>query len=154
VPSKCSTTKCGAFEVCDPLTGSCANDPCEGVKCPTGQSCNAGQCQKGTGGKGGAGGSGGGNTGGSAGSGQPGGNGQSGGASGGTIGGAGTSAANGGNGNVTTGTPDNAKIGLATGGGGCRVAEGEGKNDAALTLLGMIAAFVGSRRRASKGGAK
>lgn len=35
---------CAAGEVCDPLTAGCALDPCNGVKCPTGQLCERGQC--------------------------------------------------------------------------------------------------------------
>jgi hypothetical protein len=36
---------CASGEVCDPFTAGCALDPCNGVKCPTGQLCERGQCE-------------------------------------------------------------------------------------------------------------
>ena len=47
VPDPCTTEAgvlCGANQACDPLTLGCVLDPCIGVKCPAGQTCNAGQC--------------------------------------------------------------------------------------------------------------
>jgi hypothetical protein len=35
---------CNAGTVCDPVSGGCMPDPCIGVKCPVGQSCDGGEC--------------------------------------------------------------------------------------------------------------
>ncbi len=110
VDDKCKGVECsGAFAVCDPLTGQCGVGPCNGVQCPGGQVCAAGECvaQSGTGGAGG-----------SAGASGSSGQGGSAGASGATGGSGGTSptGVGGGGGVVERGT-----YGQATGGGGCAV---------------------------------
>lgn len=36
---------CGIGETCEPASGACAPDPCNGVKCPNGQACGASECR-------------------------------------------------------------------------------------------------------------
>jgi hypothetical protein len=42
------TMPCANGGCCDPVTGACGDCPCEGVVCPTGQSCMNGECVQGT----------------------------------------------------------------------------------------------------------
>lgn len=47
-PNPCATSArpdCAQGEVCEPTSNSCVTDPCVGVKCPAGQSCQDGECQ-------------------------------------------------------------------------------------------------------------
>jgi hypothetical protein len=44
-PSACPRNgRCSDGEFCEPQTGRCLDAPCEGVVCPPGQRCEAGQC--------------------------------------------------------------------------------------------------------------
>jgi hypothetical protein len=58
--NKCEPNPCTDGSYCDPITGACGNSPCEGVVCPSGETCANGECR--VGGTGGGGGSGGGTT--------------------------------------------------------------------------------------------
>ncbi|HEU4610739.1 MAG TPA: sialidase family protein, partial [Kofleriaceae bacterium] len=40
----CDVVQCPNTEVCDPLSGDCIPDPCQGVTCPADQQCHMGQC--------------------------------------------------------------------------------------------------------------
>jgi MYXO-CTERM domain-containing protein len=142
-PSKCITEAglpCSNGAICDPVTGQCGNDPCEGVVCPTAQACVAGECQwapeGGTGGAAGAGGSGGG--------------------SGGSDpdAGAGASSGSGGSGPKPTTEPERGVWGLATGGGGCSCKTAGSQRGGAEGLLLMLAAvgLLSSRRRRRRPG--
>nr|WP_240806783.1 MopE-related protein [Polyangium spumosum] len=127
VPDKCAGP-CANGGTCDPLTGVCGNDPCEGVLCPSGQVCNVGECVDpagpgpGTGTGVGSGGGGGGTGAGS------------------NAGGAGGAG----------GDPDRGNWGLPTGGGGCSCkAAGDSRSSAGwLALLGLPLAFLRRRRSA------
>jgi hypothetical protein len=45
-PDPCSSgVNCNQSNVCAPTTGTCVPDPCVGVKCPVGQTCNLGECR-------------------------------------------------------------------------------------------------------------
>ena len=47
VPDACAGLDGGACSTggtCDPVTGACGNDPCEGVRCPATQVCAGGEC--------------------------------------------------------------------------------------------------------------
>ncbi len=134
VPSKCTEDSCPNGAYCDPLTEACGNDPCAGVACPTGQRCEAGECQ--TAPDGGTGGSGTGGT--------------DGGTSGGTGGGTG--------GSVTPdadATPQRPKgnWALPTGGGGFSCQTGVGlsgaRAGAMLGWLGLTLLLARRRRRVS-----
>ncbi|MBI5532574.1 MAG: VWA domain-containing protein [Deltaproteobacteria bacterium] len=136
IDSKCKKDDAGADPCngqgfCDPITGSCGDDPCTGVICPTNQSCLKGECvakineagpdtDTGTGG---AAGSGGGSTGGT-------------GQGGGALADSGTS-------------QDKGKYGLATGGGGCACKVSSNSRGAttgvAIAVLGL--GLLLSRRR-------
>jgi hypothetical protein len=155
-PSRCVSTNgdpfCNDGAYCDPLTGSCGNNPCEAVKCPNNQICIAGECAKppigGTGGAGGGGASGAGGTSGADGGGAPNGTGNA------TAGGGRTS----GGGNAGSGEPPSREaIGLATGGGGCRCdlpARGS-SSSSALALGALVLTVLTTRRRTRKeGGAR
>ncbi|MCA9594830.1 MAG: hypothetical protein KC776_16030 [Myxococcales bacterium] len=140
-PSKCVTEgglPCSNGAYCDPTTGQCGNDPCEGVVCPSGQVCAEGECdwapEAGTGGSSGTGGGGSGGT-------------------GGKDGGAGGSTGTGGTGGGTT-KPTNEEPqgvwGLATGGGGCacRTSGSERRVPAApIALVGVALSAMALRRR-------
>ncbi len=162
-PSKCAggvdEPACSDGSYCDPLTGSCGNDPCSGVHCPSGQSCAAGECElpatggnTGGAGNGGNGGNGGGIDGGGAVSNRDGGTGVGGAGNGVGVGG---SAGNGNSGNAGSGA-DNSKavIGLATGGGGCRCdlpARGT-PGTGAVGLGAFLMAALATRRRGRREG--
>ncbi|MBI4954232.1 MAG: hypothetical protein HY908_19565, partial [Myxococcales bacterium] len=137
VPPGCVTDQCAGAGggggvvcanggCCDPLSGACGNCPCEGVACPSGEHCEAGQCVSG-----GVGGSGGGGSG-------PGGSGPGGSGPGGS----------GATGTGATGPASDAVWRLATGGGGCscelaaREAGGHG-----WWLFGALGLGIGLRRR-------
>ncbi|MBK7579153.1 MAG: hypothetical protein IPI67_03015 [Myxococcales bacterium] len=137
-PNKCSSDAglaCSNGAYCDPATGSCGNDPCTAVKCPAGQSCELGECQKepepdggGTGGTSG--------TGGASGAAGKDGGGGAGGTSG-AAGSAGSSAPKG-------------VWGLATGGGGCACTSAGERGRAtpfALALFALGALTFTTRRR-------
>ncbi|TKD10451.1 MopE-related protein [Polyangium fumosum] len=130
VDNKCASPSCPDGAYCDPLTGNCGNDPCEGVLCPMGQVCQNGDCLQGQGGSGGAGGGGG-------------------------AGGAG-GAGGGGNPTSTTGTgtggapADDSIWGLATGGGGCACDVG-GQDRNGGFALALAALALGMARRRSSG---
>jgi hypothetical protein len=128
-PNKCVTKNgdhaCNDGSYCDPTTGSCGNDPCSGVKCPSGQACILGECQHGTTttGTGGAPSTGSGGFGGD--SSGAGGSTGLGGTDGGVIshrdgGPSGRAGATSGHGGDTSEPENEAVLGLATGGGGCR----------------------------------
>jgi hypothetical protein len=163
-PSRCKTPVCSDGSYCDPATGSCINDPCAGVACPTSQVCTAGECvggptgpgAGGAGGQGGATGTGGlGGASGESGTGATdsgagaingaGGGGPSGGSGAGNHGGSGTE------------PPSNEVIGLATGGGGCRCdLAANGRTPSGALALGVLAmaAFATRRRARKEGGAR
>ncbi len=137
-PDKCVTEgglPCADGSFCNPATGACGNDPCEGVVCPDAQECVAGECswapEAGTGGAGGGSGTGG--------SGATGGNSDAG------LGGSG----NNGTGAGTSGTPEKGAWGLATGGGGCACRTGTPERipPLGIALLGAAFALAASRRR-------
>jgi MYXO-CTERM domain-containing protein len=44
VADHCQPNPCTDGSSCDPVTGACGNSPCEGVVCPNGEICMAGQC--------------------------------------------------------------------------------------------------------------
>jgi MYXO-CTERM domain-containing protein len=140
VAAKCQPNPCTDGSCCDPLTGACGNCPCEGILCPSGQTCSDGSCIAGQGGGGGGGGSttstttsttsatsstSGGGT--SASTGEPG--------TGGRAGGGG-------------GDKPSGAWGLATGGGGCscRVGDASGAGSSAA-LLALVACLALRRRR-------
>jgi MYXO-CTERM domain-containing protein len=145
VPNKCGATACGAFQVCDPLTGVCGNDPCEGLTCPSGQACVAGECAQATGGAGSSG------KGGSAGAGGSGVGGSTAAGAAGTANVGGATA----NGGTSATNPDGAglspgaRIGLASGGGGCSTS-GESSPEGGFVLAGFLAALFGNRRRTER----
>lgn len=127
IKTKCDPNPCTDGKWCNPATGSCGNDPCSGVVCPSGQSCENGQCfisqvpdagadaDSGKGGSGGA---------------KP----------------DGSTAGNAGNAGSTEPAPDKGKYGLATGGGGCACKVGstssapQGAGFAALVGIALLAA--------------
>ena len=140
-PDKCVTEgglPCADGSFCNPATGACGNDPCEGVVCPDAQECVAGECswapEAGTGGAGGGSGTGG--------------NGATGGNSDAGLGGSG----NNGTGAGTSGTPEKGAWGLATGGGGCACRTGTPERipPLGIALLGAAFALAASRRRAGR----
>ncbi|MFT3775469.1 MAG: MopE-related protein [Minicystis sp.] len=124
VTDKCNPNPCTDGSFCDPVTGSCGNDPCAGVACPTGEVCKQGSCFAGQGGTGGASGSS---------------------SSGGT-----TSSSGAGTGGGAGGGEQKGIWGLATGGGGCSCEVGPGIAERfadarwALAALGLV---IGMRRR-------
>ena len=137
-PSMCTSDgglACSNGAHCDPATGACGNDPCEGVVCPSGQACQNGDCfsagaDAGADGSGGSGGSGGATS-----------------QDGGGVDAAGGSGAH-------TGTPTTPKPkgvwGLATGGGGCacRTAGSQRKlPPTGMLLFGLGVFGVLERRR-------
>jgi MYXO-CTERM domain-containing protein len=136
-PSQCPAgpLPCSNGQYCDPATGRCGNQPCAGVKCPTGQSCTNGECYWIP--EGGAG------SGGSAGS-----AGNDAGSSGGTTGND-ASAGNGGSGNAGPGNNPRGQWGLATGGGGCscRTAPAQSFLSQAGALFAVAASVLALRRR-------
>lgn len=130
VTDKCAGSPCTDGSYCNPVTGACGNDVCEGVLCPVGQLCNAGQCEEGT--TTGAGGSTGSGAGGEAPTSSTG------------AGASGPSVTSGGG-------SDRGAWGLPTGGGGCSCTVGEsgGSRDVSgFALLGLaLGAMVMRRRR-------
>jgi MYXO-CTERM domain-containing protein len=140
VAAACKGCKTG--QVCNPTTSKCEADPCDGVVCPKGQRCSAGECGKApeqnTGGAGGSAGSAGsgnagtGNAAGSAGSGNAG-----------TGNAAGTSSTGAGGGFVPP-------IGLTTGGGGCACSTGVGTPASAAGALSLLLAALPLVRRRQK----
>jgi MYXO-CTERM domain-containing protein len=133
--SKCANDPCQG-EYCNPVTGACGAFPCEGVKCPSGQVCENGECvlftpsnQPDAGPKG---------------------------HDGGPVVGAG----GGGGGPITTHVTPKSAFGLATGGGGCSCSV-PGKSEssprsALLAGLALSISLMGRRRarRDAKGGAR
>ncbi len=139
-PSKCNSDggmPCANGAYCDPATGACGNNPCEGVVCPSGQTCQNGDCtttQVDAGPEGSTGGSGG-----SAGSASLDSGVDSGGGAAGTAG---------------KPTPPKGVWGLATGGGGCacRTAGSRRKlPPAGMLLFGLGVVGVLERRRRRRG---
>jgi MYXO-CTERM domain-containing protein len=136
--NKCEPSPCTDGSWCDPITGACGNGPCEGVICPSGEECAAGECR--TAGSGGAGGSTTTST--------------STGAGGGSTG-TGTGAGGSGHGGTATSTAtptdDAAKgnWGLSTGGGGCACEVGprDADRDGLGWVLGGLALVVAGLRR-------
>ncbi len=144
-PDKCITEgglPCANGATCDPKTGACGNDPCEGVVCPAAQECVAGEChwapEAGAGGAGGTGGAGG-NAG-----------------VGGSDPDAGVSGSTGTGGRTTSSKPEKGVWGLATGGGGCacRTTKPSRWPPAGLALLGAAITLAAARRRKSRGNRK
>ncbi len=132
VADQCDPNPCTNGACCDPVTGACGNCPCEGVVCPQGQECVAGNCLlNGSGGSGGSGGS----------------TSSSGGGGGGTT--TTTSTTSVGEGGSAGGSPQRGVWGLATGGGGCACDLGSQSTSGAGRLAAMAAAFAvaGLRRR-------
>ncbi|MEZ4221174.1 MAG: MopE-related protein [Polyangiaceae bacterium] len=139
-PSKCDNDggpPCSNGSVCDPTTGACGNDPCEGVACPAAQQCVDGEClwapEAGTGGTGGGSGTGGsGNVDG-----------------GGAVDGGGGSGASTSTGGGGTAEPEKGVWGLATGGGGCacRTSPPRRVPPTLIALLGAAVALAAGRRR-------
>jgi hypothetical protein len=130
---KCEPNPCTDGSWCNPATGSCGNDPCSGVICPSGQSCTIGQCVTtildggsdvdGSGGKGGS--------------------------SQGDAGGKGGAGASSGTGAQGSAEEDRRRWGLATGGGGCSCTMGIGLPKAAsgFALAAAAMTLVAFRRR-------
>jgi MYXO-CTERM domain-containing protein len=129
VPSRCDADRCKDGSCCDPVTGACGNCPCEGVVCPAGQACHAGECAvvAGSGGSGGSGSA-------------PG------------AGGAGAADA-GANATPKASSDDERVWGLATGGGGCACETGPGgaRGTHALGLVVALLGAVAARRRRGAG---
>ena len=136
VATKCTPDTCPNGSYCNPLTGACGNNPCEGVLCPSDQEhCELGDCvsngsDAGTGdAAGGAGGSGGKDSG---------------------PGGAGGAVVDGSAGNhgTPTDTPKGT-WGLATGGGGCacETAPGTGRTTTTAALGLLALGLIGRVRR-------
>jgi MYXO-CTERM domain-containing protein len=44
VADKCATNPCTGSTCCNSVTGACGNCPCDGIVCPSGSICQAGQC--------------------------------------------------------------------------------------------------------------
>jgi hypothetical protein len=124
-----SSTSCRGNQCCNPLTGVCGTCPCEGVVCPKGQSCHAGEClsQKVAG------------TGGSS-----------------SIGDAGMAGGQNQAGNAFVGNstlPDRRAFGRPTGGGGCdcRMQRSKSAPTAALAaIVGLLGAIARGRKRRRK----
>jgi MYXO-CTERM domain-containing protein len=127
VDDKCTAGACAGGGCCNPLTGACGDCPCEGVLCPTGQTCADGNCSgpSSSSSSSGAGGAGGGST---------------------------TSSSSSGNGGAGGTNEDKGVYGLATGGGGCACEAGPGASRSsagALALLGL--SLIAFRRRRAAG---
>jgi hypothetical protein len=131
VATKCNPNPCTDGSFCDPVTGSCGNDPCSGVVCPMGEVCRDGSCFAGQGGAGG-----GSST-------------SSSGAMSTSSGGNNGTGGGGGNG----GSNSKGVWGLATGGGGCSCEVGPGAvsrfADGRWALVALALA-LGARRRKSR----
>jgi MYXO-CTERM domain-containing protein len=137
-PNKCTNPRCADGSYCEPATGRCIGDPCGGVACPTGQTCQAGECNTPP---------------------TP--------SDGGNQGGGGSTGFDsgpspGGNGTAGTGAPKpKSAFGLATGGGGCACSVPAQRSDRAGLIAGLgIALALGARRRrrneaaAARGGSR
>lgn len=129
VADKCNPNPCNDGACCQTTNGGtsfvCGNCPCEGVLCPTGQVCQAGNCVSG---QGGAGGSGGGMMTGSSSS-------SSGSMGGGGMGGSGEK-------------PEVGIWGLPTGGGGCSCdVPASSSNESSFGLFAAACALAEMRRR-------
>ncbi len=133
VADACVGDPCTDGSCCDPIAGTCGNCPCEGVLCPAGQQCAAGECVDGQGGAGGGGGSGGGTS------------------SGAGAGGSTSSSSGGATGQG--GSTDPRVWGLPTGGGGCACeAAGAPSSGAPRWIVALLAAAaLGLRRPARRG---
>jgi MYXO-CTERM domain-containing protein len=136
INDQCMPNPCLDGAYCDPITGSCVDDPCAGVLCPDNQACMNGDCFPDTSGTGGAGG-------GSASATSSVTSSASASASGGGVGGAGGV----GGGPVR----DDGTWGLPTGGGGCACEVGPGARAAreggALAAIALAIAAARLRRR-------
>ena len=139
-PSACANPFCDDGSYCDPINGSCGDDPCAAVLCPSGQTCKGGECFASSGGAGGA--AGGGGSAGTAGNANGGAAATSGAAG---NGGSAATAANGGSSNQ----PPTGAWGLATGGGGCACRTTPASPiDQRLGLFGLgLAGLLIQRRR-------
>jgi hypothetical protein len=126
VADKCQPNPCTNGAYCDPVTGLCGNSPCEGVVCPNGEQCSAGQCIKKSTTTGSGGGS-------SAASGS-------------------SSASSGAGGSGAGGDPTKGVWGLPTGGGGCACEVGPGSADlgGARWALFALAIALGRLRKRPK----
>jgi hypothetical protein len=123
VSTSAAPLACSDGSYCEPSTGSCVDDPCTGVHCPSGQVCASGECLTATTDTGGGTGTGGGSNSDD---------------DGGEAGAAGA---------TTTPNPEERGAwGLATGGGGCscRIQQGSGRT---LGLSGLVLAALLLRRR-------
>ncbi|MBX3130589.1 MAG: hypothetical protein KF718_27975 [Polyangiaceae bacterium] len=140
-PNQCATDAgqpCSNGAWCNPATGACGNEPCEGVVCPVAQLCAEGQCIWAPEGGAGTGGSG------------TGGSGTGGSGTGGAGPDAGLGGGSGGNISVPTTDPERGVWGLATGGGGCacRAAGTDRRTPLGAALaFGALAVALGLRRR-------
>ncbi|MBX3130588.1 MAG: hypothetical protein KF718_27970 [Polyangiaceae bacterium] len=140
-PNQCATDAgqpCSNGAWCNPATGACGNEPCEGVVCPVAQLCAEGQCIWAPEGGAGTGGSG------------TGGSGTGGSGTGGAGPDAGLGGGSGGNISVPTTDPERGVWGLATGGGGCacRAAGTDRRTPLGAALaFGALAVALGFRRR-------
>jgi hypothetical protein len=131
VQSKCDPNPCTDGSFCDPVTGQCGNDPCEGVLCPQDQTCSKGDCHQG--------GAGGGTSTSSTSTG-----------SGGTTASTGSSTGTGAGASGAGGDETKGVWGLATGGGGCACEAGgssESNGASRWLLVGLAVAIGGMRRR-------
>jgi MYXO-CTERM domain-containing protein len=132
VDDLCGTDPCPNGGCCDPIDGSCGACPCEGVVCPSEQTCEEGECVANQGQGGGGAGGGASTGGGGEGNNGTGNNSQTGGSS--------------------SSSGDPGVWGLATGGGGCacRSTAAPNSNPAALGLGAAALALAGLRRRRKK----
>ncbi|MBK9264323.1 MAG: hypothetical protein IPM54_31540 [Polyangiaceae bacterium] len=131
------TMPCANGGVCDPVTGMCGNDPCAGVVCPSGQTCQNGDCFTGQGGSGGSGGSGGGGVG------------------GGETTSSSSSSGSSGMGGAAGAAADTGVWGLPTGGGGCACEVGaKDRTSGFAWALAALALGIWRRRTTGRRGAK